>query len=179
MVSRSRPRPDVGQNGHMARNATEAETSPAATATGARSTPTNRWARTRLWLRKRRYIIRSNPSLNFCYRCTVGVIGTLVLIVGIIAIPYPGPGWLIVFLALGILASEFGWARRILHLARGKYDQWMAWVKRSHWSIQAAMGLGTVLIVVATLWLVNAFGMMAGWVGIDADWLRGPLAGFA
>lgn len=52
----------------------------------------------------------------------------LVLVVGVIAIPYPGPGWLIVFAGLAILATEFDWARRVLRYARGKYDAWTAWL---------------------------------------------------
>src|SRR6478735_4570468 len=61
------------------------------------------------WLRARRRIA-SNPVLNLSYRIAVGVIGTAVLVVGIVTIPYPGPGWLIVFAGLGILGSEFAWA---------------------------------------------------------------------
>ena len=39
-------------------------------------------------------------------------------LVGILAIPYPGPGWAIVFVGLGILATEFEWARQLLAYAR-------------------------------------------------------------
>ncbi len=35
-------------------------------------------------------------------RIAIGIVGGLLLVVGIIAIPYPGPGWLIVFTALAI-----------------------------------------------------------------------------
>ncbi|NED59456.1 TIGR02611 family protein, partial [Streptomyces sp. SID10244] len=86
--------------------------------------------------------------------------GTLVLACGIVAIPYPGPGWLIVFLGLGILASEFSWAHRVLTYARGKYDAFMDWMQRQHWSVQAGAWLGTAAIVVVTLWLLGAIGMV-------------------
>ena len=42
------------------------------------------------------------------------MVGLLVLGVGILAIPYPGPGWAIVFIGLAILATEFEWARKLL-----------------------------------------------------------------
>jgi Putative transmembrane protein (PGPGW) len=34
--------------------------------------------------------------------------------VGIAMIATPGPGWLTILLALGVLAAEFVWARRLL-----------------------------------------------------------------
>jgi len=40
------------------------------------------------------------------------VIGLAVVIIGFILVPLPGPGWLIVFVGLAILASEFEVADR-------------------------------------------------------------------
>jgi uncharacterized protein (TIGR02611 family) len=40
--------------------------------------------------------------------------GFTVLILGIVMILTPGPGWLTILLGLGILAAEFVWARRLL-----------------------------------------------------------------
>ncbi|RPA20044.1 TIGR02611 family protein [Gordonia sp. OPL2] len=133
------------------------------------------WKRLRLWGRQRRYLIRRNPKLYRTYRIGVGIVGAIVLAGGIVAIPYPGPGWLIVFLGLGILASEFAWAHRLLTFARGKYDAWIDWIGRQHWSVQTAVWLGTAAIVVATLWLLGALGLIAGWVNIDAGWLDSPI----
>jgi uncharacterized protein (TIGR02611 family) len=44
--------------------------------------------------------------------------GFLLLIVGIAAIPLPGPGWAIVAAALVILAQDFVWAERTLRFVR-------------------------------------------------------------
>jgi uncharacterized protein (TIGR02611 family) len=123
----------------------------------------------------KRNSIRDKKKLNLIYRCAVGVVGTAVLVGGLVLIPYPGPGWLIVFAGLGILASEFEWAHRLLKFARGKYDKWMDWVKEQHWSVQALLGLLTCAIVLATLWLFGALALAAGWVGIDWSWLQSPV----
>ena len=40
--------------------------------------------------------------------------GFTLLVVGILMIVTPGPGWLTIMLALGVLAAEFVWARRLL-----------------------------------------------------------------
>ena len=50
----------------------------------------------------------------------IGIVGGIVLLAGIVMIPYPGPGWVVVFAGLGILSTEFEWAQRVLHYANGK-----------------------------------------------------------
>src|SRR6202008_4851996 len=107
-----------------------------------------RWARWRDRLRERR-------KAEFVYRTVVAVIGLVVLGVGIVAIPYPAPGWAIVFVGLGILATEFDWARRLLAHARERYDKVMDWFHRQGRFVQILGGLFTALVVAATLWLLG------------------------
>ncbi len=40
--------------------------------------------------------------------------GFTLLALGVVMIVTPGPGWLTILLALGVLAAEFVWARRLL-----------------------------------------------------------------
>ena len=127
-----------------------------------------RWARWRDRLRERR-------RAEFVYRVVVGVVGLIVLGVGILAIPYPGPGWAIVFIGLGILATEFAWARRLLAYARERYDKVMDWFHRQHAIVQILGGLLTALIVFATLWLLGALDWTAEFVGIEWPWLNSPI----
>jgi uncharacterized protein (TIGR02611 family) len=42
------------------------------------------------------------------------VFGFTLLAIGVVMIFTPGPGWLTILLALGVLAAEFVWARRLL-----------------------------------------------------------------
>ena len=83
------------------------------------------------------------------------MVGLAVLAVGIVAIPYPGPGWALVFLGLGILATEFRWAQRALHFVRVRYDKVMAWFRRQGRWVQVLGVAFTAAVVVATLWLVG------------------------
>lgn len=95
---------------------------------------------------------------------------------GIVAIPYPGPGWLIVFAGLAILASEFAWAKRVLRYARGRYDAWTAWLRRQTLAVRLAVLAATGLIVLATLYLLGALYLVTGWVGLGGwTWLQSPL----
>jgi uncharacterized protein (TIGR02611 family) len=127
-----------------------------------------RWARWRDRLRERR-------KAEFVYRIVVGVVGLAVFGVGILAIPYPGPGWAIVFIGLGILATEFDWARRLLAYAKERYDKAMDWFHQQHIVIQVLGGVVTALIVAATLWLLGAVDWTAELVGIDWPWLNSPI----
>lgn len=43
----------------------------------------------------------------------VAIVGFLTIIIGIILMPLPGPGTLIVFIGVTILALEFEWAREL------------------------------------------------------------------
>jgi uncharacterized protein (TIGR02611 family) len=127
-----------------------------------------RWAR---W----RDRLRDKPVAEFGYRITVAIIGLAVLAVGILAIPYPGPGWAIVFVGLAILATEFEWARRLLAYTRKRYDKVMAWFRRQGRWVQAAGTALTGAIVVATLWLLGALGWSAGLAGLEQEWLKSPI----
>jgi len=56
-------------------------------------------------------------------RILITIAGTLVVLVGLILVPLPGPGWLIVFGGLAILATEYVWAQRLLRYARRRVGQ--------------------------------------------------------
>ncbi|WP_461165602.1 TIGR02611 family protein [Tsukamurella serpentis] len=128
-------------------------------------------------LRGWREKIKSTRHGHLAWRIAVGVVGGLVLIAGIIAIPYPGPGWLIVFAGLGILATEFEWAHRLLRYARERYDRFAQWLAGQHVAVKLAFAAGTCAIVLLTVWLLGAAKMFGGWVGIHWSWLASPLLG--
>lgn len=104
------------------------------------------------WAWRRR--LRAKPKINQIYRIGVGVVGTLVVIVGIIAIPFPGPGWLIVFAGLGILATEFAWASRLLAFARAKVRAWEQWLRPQPWWVKGIVLLVTIAAVLAIFWVL-------------------------
>lgn len=108
-------------------------------------------------------------------RILVGVAGALIVPIGIVMIPYPGPGWLVVFAGLALLATEFAWAHHILMHLRGYYDRWMAWLKQAPLGARVVVVAFTFCVVVVTIWLVNGYGIIDGWFGLQQDWLHSPL----
>jgi uncharacterized protein (TIGR02611 family) len=127
-----------------------------------------RWARWRDRLRER-------PALDLAYRIAVGVVGLAVFGLGILAIPYPGPGWAIVFVGLAILATEFEWAQRLLQFARDRYDRVMAWFKAQGLWVKVLGVVLTAAVVVVTLWLFGLVGFAASLLGLDQPWLKSPI----
>ncbi|OLT18722.1 TIGR02611 family protein [Pseudonocardia sp. CNS-139] len=122
--------------------------------------------------------IEAKPTLRRTYRVVISAIGGIVLVAGIIMIPYPGPGWAVVFIGLAVLATEFAWARRLLRYARSKYDAWTDWLARQTFAVRLLVLAATGLVVLATLYLLNVYYLVADVVGLDAwTWLQSPLFG--
>jgi uncharacterized protein (TIGR02611 family) len=55
----------------------------------------------------------SRPWLRTAYKVVVTVVGGTIVLIGIALLVLPGPGWLMIFLGLGILGTEFPAVRRI------------------------------------------------------------------
>lgn len=105
----------------------------------------------------------------------VGIVGGFVLLAGVVMIPYPGPGWLVVFAGLGILSTEFEWAKRTLHFAKGKYDVWQHWLRSQSPIVRATFWVLTALVVIITIWLLNGYGILNQVLGLGLDWVGSPL----
>ncbi|MGJ0203238.1 TIGR02611 family protein [Leucobacter sp. gxy201] len=96
-------------------------------------------ARWRRWLQRR-------PWLNTLYKIIVTALGLAIVAIGLILVPLPGPGWLIVFLGLTVLGSEYHWARRLLGALRRIlarfWERWHAWraARKAAQAAQPAQG---------------------------------------
>src|ERR1700753_476143 len=84
--------------------------------------------------------IRSNPTGRLTLKIGIGVLGALVIALGIILIPFPGPGWAIVILGLAIWAIEFTWAKRLLEYTKRQVQSWTRWIGRRSWPVRALLG---------------------------------------
>ena len=108
-------------------------------------------------------------------RTFIAIVGSIVVLLGVIMVPYPGPGWLVIFAGLAILSTEFNSARRILSYARVRYDAWATWLSRQAWFIKGGVGMLTCVVVVATIWLANGYGVVDSWFSLGYDWIHSPL----
>ena len=83
----------------------------------------------RRMLRRARLWVSRHPRLERAYRLCVGVLGGVLTGIGVLLVPLPGPGWLVVFLGLAVLGTEFRWAKRIAVWLKRELDRFWTWWK--------------------------------------------------
>lgn len=98
--------------------------------------------------------------------------GWLMVVVGAITIPFPGPGWFIVFLGIGVLSLELEWPSRLLDWSIRKYDQFEEWWARQTTPVQFMLGGLTVLVVGALLLMLFVLGWNLGVLNWTKGWLQ-------
>ena len=89
-----------------------------------------------------------------------------IIALGIVLLPLPGPGWLIIFAGLFVLSTEFEWAERLLEFARDKVQAWTDWVKRQSVLVRALIALGCLLVVAGAVWGYVAWMGVPGWIPV-------------
>ena len=97
------------------------------------------------WEWRRR--IRANPHTYRIYRWVVGIVGTIVTVGGLVLVPAPGPGWVIVFIGIAILASEFERAQRLLAWGKARLKDWNDWLAPKPLWFKGLVGLVTLALV--------------------------------
>ncbi len=122
-------------------------------------TPPAPTARRERWAWRAR--LRRNPARYRIYRGVVGVFGTLLVLVGLLLGPFPGPGGIPLILGgLAVLASEFIWARRLLHRARGHATDFARWAGRQPLWLRLGGSLSLLLLVAGAAWgFLTIFGV--------------------
>lgn len=96
--------------------------------------------------------LRRNRVSHLAYRIAVGVVGAVVTVAGLIMVPAPGPGWLVVFFGLLILASEFEFAQRWLDFGKHHVSRWNDWIMTQAIWVRGLVALGTLVIVWLVIW---------------------------
>ncbi len=82
-------------------------------------------------------------------RAATALGGFLVVALGILALPFPGPGWLIIFVGLAILSLEFSWAGRALDWLLVQVARMQRHLQHAPRGERIALALVVVLIVAA------------------------------
>jgi uncharacterized protein (TIGR02611 family) len=112
--------------------------------------------------------IAARRSVNHPYRIAVGIVGGLIVALGIVAIPLPGPGWLIVIAGLVVLATEFLWAERLLEFTKKHVKRWTDWITAQPLWVRLLIAAATAAFVygvlVVTLHMTGVPDWAPGWV---------------
>lgn len=100
--------------------------------------------------------MRANPVTSAAWKTVVATIGSTFLILGLIMLVTPGPGWATIFLGLVILASEFAWASRLVAPVRVKILKAVSGKKRPRlvWFL-IITGVSVVALIATYLVYIN------------------------
>ncbi|WP_053646778.1 TIGR02611 family protein [Streptomyces sp. XY431] len=111
-----------------------------------------------------RFIRRSRP-LHLSWQVAVFLVGLAVVALGVVMLPLPGPGWVVIFLGMGIWATEFVWAQLALRWTRRKVAEAAQKaldpkVRRRNLTLTA---IGLVLIAALGGWYLWKYGLVMPW----------------
>lgn len=114
--------------------------------TGSRATPPR-------WLRPARDWVLRRPAGAIVWKAGIGLVGAAIVVVGLLLIPLPGPGWVIVFAGLAVWATEFAWAQRLLQFCRRVLRDWTEWARRQSLLVRGLLGLAGLLLLAGLAYL--------------------------
>jgi uncharacterized protein (TIGR02611 family) len=115
--------------------------------------------------------IRRTPSGRMALKIAIGTLGTLVVALGLLLIPFPGPGWAIVILGLAIWALEFAWAKNLLQFTKRHVQSWTRWVRRQSLSVRVVIGVLGLIFVAGVVWSSVWLSFGVNLVDVVRDWL--------
>ncbi len=67
--------------------------------------------------------IKARRVLHVSWQVGVFVIGLAIVVAGIIMLPLPGPGWVVIFGGMAVWATEFVWAQLALRWTKRKVTE--------------------------------------------------------
>ncbi|MEU1128039.1 TIGR02611 family protein [Streptomyces sp. NPDC005899] len=109
--------------------------------------------------------VRGSRVLHLSWQVGIFVAGLAVVGAGIVMLPLPGPGWLVIFGGMAIWATEFVWAQLVLRWTRRKVTEAAQRaldpkVRRRNVALTA---VGLVIIAVLVGIYVWKFGITMPW----------------
>ncbi len=95
--------------------------------------------------------VRAKPGGRTAWRVGITTLGVVIILGGIVLLPLPGPGWLIIFAGLGLLGTEYERARRLLTWVKCQVQGWWQWLERQPVWVRVGVAALTALFVAAIL----------------------------
>ncbi len=78
-------------------------------------------------------------------------VGFVVVVIGIVLLPLPGPGWVIIASGLSILAKDVAWADRLLQRVRRRLP------RRADGKVRRSAVAAALILMIGTLSIASWF----------------------
>lgn len=109
--------------------------------------------------------VKARRMLHLSWQVGVFIIGLAVVGAGVVMLPLPGPGWVVIFGGMAIWATEFVWAQLVLRWTKRKVTEAAQKaldpkVRRRNITLTA---IGFVIIAVVVGIYVWKFGVVMPW----------------
>jgi len=120
------------------------------------------------WQRVHGHLHR-NRAMSATTKLVVTLVGSAVLIAGLIMMVTPGPGLVGIAAGLAILSTEWDWADRWLQVARRKLDEAMEGETEEDTRRRRRRALVLTTVTVSTVALVSLYVALQDWPGWSLD----------
>ncbi|MFD9910135.1 TIGR02611 family protein [Streptomyces sp. NPDC059063] len=109
--------------------------------------------------------VKARRALHLSWQVGVFIVGLAVVIAGIIMLPLPGPGWVVIFGGMAIWATEFVWAQLVLRWTKRKVTE------AAQRALDPRVRRRNIILTVIGLVIIAALGGIYLWkFGIQMPW---------
>jgi uncharacterized protein (TIGR02611 family) len=109
--------------------------------------------------------IKARRALHLSWQVGVFVVGLAVVVAGVIMLPLPGPGWLVIFGGMAIWATEFVWAQLALRWTKRKVTE------ATQRALDPKVRRRNIILTSVGLVIVGALGGVYLWkFGVQMPW---------
>ncbi|UXY26447.1 TIGR02611 family protein [Streptomyces sp. HUAS TT20] len=109
--------------------------------------------------------IKARRALHVSWQVGIFVVGLAVVVAGVVLLPLPGPGWVVIFAGMAVWATEFVWAQLVLRWTKRKVTEAAQRalepkVRRRNIALTV---IGLVIVAVLVGIYVGRFGVVMPW----------------
>ncbi|AWI27635.1 TIGR02611 family protein [Streptomyces sp. ICN441] len=109
--------------------------------------------------------VKRRRTLHLSWQVGVFIVGFAVVVAGVIMLPLPGPGWLVIFAGMAIWATEFVWAQLVLHWTKRKVTE------AAQRALDPRVRRRNIILTTVGLVIVGVLGAVYLWnFGIEMPW---------
>lgn len=112
--------------------------------------------------------IKRSRLLHLSWQVVIFVLGLAVVAAGVVMLPLPGPGWVVIFAGMALWATEFVWAQLALRWTKRKVTA------AAHRALDPRVRRRNMTLTVITLVIIGAgIGYYVSHFGFKMPWRVG------